>query len=167
MGTYKDATNFRLSSKFPAVIRWPVTRTSDPTEDYNCFAYVVGCEEVPWWPLPIRPPYIYWPVPVKDDEEDTLAPVLAGFQAVGFAVCQDGNLEAGIEKIAIYVKDRDEPTHAAIQREDGTWQSKLGDGIDVAHELESLESTDEFGPSIYGNARYFMCRKRESGRDKA
>jgi hypothetical protein len=35
------------------------------------------------------------------------------------------------------------PTHAAIMNNNGKWGSKLGEGVDVEHELNDLLSTSE------------------------
>jgi hypothetical protein len=102
---------------------------------------------------------VYWPVPVKESEENTVWPVFRAFETLGYEWCEHGEHEAGIEKIAIYMKG-DEPRHIAIQRSDGTWQSKLGPKIDIEHALESLESSDAFGPTEYGKVKYFMSRRR-------
>ncbi len=150
----------RLGRRLPAVEKWPVKKTSEETDHYNCFAYVAGDAKRPWCPLPILPRGVYWPVTVKPDQEDTVWPVLEGYGAIGFEWCTDGALESGMEKIAIYANEREQPTHVAIQRESGVWQSKLGSDIDVEHTLESLESSEEFGPSEYGKAKYFMKRAR-------
>ena len=157
---YKDAVNVRLSRWLPAVEQWPVKKTSDASDHYNCFAYVAGDLRRPWCPLPVLPRGVYWPVPVQLEEEDTIWPVFAGYETIGFECCADGKYEAGFEKIAIYVNEKDAPTHVAIQRDNGLWQSKLGSEVDVEHALESLESSDEFGPTDYGKAKYFMKRKR-------
>ncbi|HEY4329695.1 MAG TPA: hypothetical protein VGN88_08155 [Phycisphaerae bacterium] len=160
MGSYKDSDNYRCGQSFPAVINHPIDRTSEATLDYNCFAYAAGDTKRPWSPLPIRPRNVYWPVDVSLDEEDTIWPVIYAFETLGYQLCDDGRLKNGVEKIAIYVDGRECPTHVAIQRGSGKWQSKLGGDIDVEHSLESLESTDEFGGSLYGKAKYFMSRAR-------
>jgi hypothetical protein len=157
---FRDSESVRLGQWLPAVEKWPVRRTSSDTDHYNCYAYVAGDTRRPWCPLPILPRGVHWPVPVDDEEENTVWPVLKGYEAIGFEWCENGTLENGFEKLALYTNQNDEPTHVAIQRENGTWQSKLGSDIDVEHALESLESSDEFGPTDYGKVRYFMKRKR-------
>lgn len=160
MGSFKDSDNYRCSKSFPAVIQQPVECTSDATLDYNCFAYAAGDMRRPWGPMPIRPRGVYWPVEVKLEEENTVWPVFAAYESLGYELCDNARLEENVEKIAIYVDEKDMPAHVAIQRSSGKWQSKLGSDIDVEHELESLESSEEFGASLYGKAKYFMRRPR-------
>jgi len=158
MATFKDAENYRWSRDFPALIEFPLERTSDDTRNYNCFAYAAGDEERPWDCLPILPRGVYWPPGVPRKENDVFS-VMLGYETLGYALCDDGKLEDGVEKIAIYVDQNDVPTHAAIQRADGSWQSKLGAEIDVRHSLRSLEDYNG-QPSLYGRAKYFMGRKK-------
>jgi hypothetical protein len=160
MASFKDGDNYRCSKSFPAVIAQPFERTSEATLDYNCFAYAAGDTRKPWSPMPIRPRGVYWPVEVQLEEEDTVWPVFRAYESMGYELCENGRLDDQLEKIAIYVDEKDMPTHVAIQRANGKWQSKLGGDIDVAHELASLESSEQFGPSVYGKVKYFMSRLR-------
>jgi len=76
--------------------------------------------------------------------------------------CDNGTLEDGIEKIAIYADSRDEWTHAAHQRDDGWWESKLGDDIDILHStVECLESL------LYGVVVQYLKRERPANAKKA
>jgi len=159
MGSYKDSLNHAWSRHFPAVAKFPIARTSDKTGDYNCFAYVAGIDSINWCPHFIKCDDVYWPAPECVDENH-IDSYLIGYERIGFEWCADGSLEAGWEKIALYVDEKNIPQHAAVQREDGTWQSKLGSDIDVSHALESLESSEEFGKSPYGTAKFFMRRRR-------
>jgi hypothetical protein len=52
---------------------------------------------------------------------------------VGFAVCADGALEDGIEKIGIYA-DGPEYMHAARHLETGKWTSKMGPDERIEHD---------------------------------
>ncbi|MCL2640542.1 MAG: hypothetical protein FWD53_06840 [Phycisphaerales bacterium] len=151
---YKDAENYRLSRDFPALDKYPLTRTSEATRDYNCFAYVAGDTKRQWACLPILPRGVYWPPGIERKENDVWSVIFA-YKTLGYDLCDDGKLEANVEKIAIYVDAEDRPLHAAIQRENGEWQSKLGRDIDVSHSLESLEG------GLYGKAKYFMSRSRK------
>lgn len=81
----------------------------------------------------------------------------AAFRTLGYALCDDGALEAGYEKIALYAKQAGatlKPTHAARQLGDGQWTSKVGDFEDIKHvTLESLH-----GPQ-YGEVVQYMRRR--------
>ena len=75
----------------------------------------------------------------------------AAFATLGYVACEDASLEAGFEKVAIYLSDG-VPTHAARQLQDGAWTSKLGQGFDIRHTLEAIE-----GPA-YGVVSLFLAR---------
>ena len=44
------------------------------------------------------------------------------------------DFEPGIEKIALYVNSENEVTHAARQKDNGAWTSKLGELEDIEHQ---------------------------------
>ena len=70
---------------------------------------------------------------------DNVASLIAVFESVGFAICADGSLEAGIEKIAIYA-DGPHYEHVARQLENGKWTSKMGKAERIEHDApENLE----------------------------
>ena len=79
------------------------------------------------------------------------------FRSAGYELCDDGNLEAGCEKIAIYALN-DSPTHAARQLENGQWTSKLGKYEDIVHSTPD-ELQGEFDYA-YGRVAVFMVRPR-------
>ena len=61
-------------------------------------------------------------------------------------VAANNDYEEGKIKIALYFDfSNQRPTHAARQLTSGLWTSKLGDNMDLSHELHELE-----GPE-YGN----------------
>ena len=71
----------------------------------------------------------------------------------GFEPCENGDYEEGFEKIALYVNQRNNVTHAARQKPSGKWISKLGVNIDIEHgSANSLEdeglTDDEYGKVI-------------------
>jgi hypothetical protein len=124
--------------------------TSDRSESYNCIAWAAGDETRWWWPDDQDDFGIsHWPEGVPRAEE--LDAFVAAFATLGYGVCEDGSLETGFEKVAIYSKDG-LPTHAARQLPDGAWTSKLGQGFDIRHTLEAIE-----GPA-YGLASHFLTR---------
>jgi len=95
----------------------------------------------------------YWPPNV--DRNTTLDSFLRAYGTLGYAPCADDTLEAGFEKIAIYVDIVGEPTHAALQLADGRWTSKMGDFEDIEH----LTPQDVGGPG-YGKPHSYMKRPR-------
>ena len=66
------------------------------------------------------------------------------YQTIGYECCDNGDIEPGFQKIAIYTYNG-EPQHAAIQEENGIWKSKLGDWEDIQHELKGLENSNYYG----------------------
>lgn len=122
--------------------------TSGSTIEYNCIAWAAGDTEKWWWPDQMG--VGYWP-PSAPRQETRLAFILA-YGTLGYVPCNDGGVEAGFEKIAIY-EDASGPTHAARQIADGRWTSKLGQFEDIVHVVpECLE-----GP-CYGRAVQYLKR---------
>lgn len=110
--------------------------TSPATRQYNCVAWAVNDVNNWWWPGGGED--AYWP-PGVPRECSVRAFVLA--LGAGYVPCAGDELEPGFEKVAIYAKTHamDKPTHAARQRPDGLWTSKLGPDEDVHHTLKDLE----------------------------
>ena len=79
---------------------------------------------------------------------------VAAFATLGFEVCESGDAEPGLEKVAIYVGDSGEPEHMARQLPSGGWTSKMGCLLeDIEHvNLAVLEGTE------YGTAKTFLAR---------
>jgi hypothetical protein len=67
---------------------------------------------------------------------------------LGYAPCAGDELEAGLEKVALYADEHGEWTHAAPQLPDGWWTSKLGPEEDILHRTPwPAISTGKFGRS--------------------
>lgn len=98
----------------------------------------------------------YWPQGVPRNL--TTDAFLQAYSTLEFRLCFDGELEEGIEKIAIYgtgPAGAEQPTHAALQLPDGRWTSKLGNCEDVTHST----ANDLNGP-CYGQVVCFLRRPR-------
>jgi hypothetical protein len=81
--------------------------------------------------------------------------VEAVFRLRGYEPCDDGSLEAGVDKIAVYGDSLGEAKHATRQMRNGRWTSKMGDLADIEHDKpEEVEST------LYGTVRRYMARRR-------
>jgi hypothetical protein len=115
--------------------------TSEASDAYNCVAWAMGDTERVWERGSPRPSY--WPPGVAGASVRGWMRVL---EIQGYEVCHSPDLEAGCEKIAIYVsRDGSVPNHVARQIGDGAWASKLGLLEDIRHSrLESLVG-DEHG----------------------
>jgi hypothetical protein len=85
---------------------------------------------------------------------------------LGFQVCNDGLLEEGFEKLAVYsINSGVEWDHVARQLPDGQWTSKIGSLLDITHaELESLTRLDQI-PG-YGEVAWFLKRPTAGERGK-
>ena len=125
--------------------------TSPRRNRYNCIAWAAGSDTQWWWPESNG----FWPRGVS--REISLPAFLDVFLTLGYEECQDADLEAGHEKVALFAKLNTsgnlEPTHAAKQLPDGRWTSKLGPLEDIEHD----EVEDVSGPS-YGEPVQFMRR---------
>jgi hypothetical protein len=137
----------QLSRPFPRLVEEGFSETSPATSRYNCLAWAAGRTDQWWWPD--RFGAYYWPEAAP--REETTESFVRAFETLGYARCLDGGVEAGHEKVALYVRDG-KPTHAARQLPDGTWTSKLGRQIDIRHTLNALN-----GPA-YGQIVVFLKR---------
>jgi len=133
--------------------------TSPETVDYrypvyNCIAFAADDQNLWWWPD--QDGEAYWPEGVK--RKVTRNSFIAAFGTVGYEICDNGMLEEGCEKIALFEKNGI-PTHASKQLEDGRWKSKLGEWEDIEH--KTVEAVQTFnGVGSYGEVAIYMRRKR-------
>lgn len=122
--------------------------TSPKTRAYNCIGWAADDFCNWWWPNEEG----YWPpgIPVKE----TIEAFITAFATRGYEKCDDGNLEDGIEKVALFIDETtNKPTHAARQLDNGHWTSKIGRFEDIVH--TTLEAIDGYGKPIQ-----FLKRKR-------
>ena len=139
-----------LESAFNNLKRSNYKIASEQTKLYNCIAFAAGETLRWWWPIGIG---AYWPEPAPRHE--TIESFIAAFGILGYVPCDDGALESGFEKVAIYAKDGI-PKHMARQLASGVWVSKCGRLEDIEHEtLEALYGFDKYG---YGQAVQFLKR---------
>lgn len=139
-----------LKSRFPGLREGAFRITSPETQAYNCLAWAGGVDSSKWYPDPWD--LYYWP---EADGEDSLEGWVRAYGALGFDRCEDGAMEAGYTKVAIYGFE-DAPLHIARQLPSGLWTSKLGDGEDIEHELSGLIGEK------YGEILIYMRREQPS-----
>ncbi|MCI0464134.1 MAG: hypothetical protein L0Z62_44945 [Gemmataceae bacterium] len=88
----------------------------------------------------------------------TRAPTIVAFEEafawLGYTSCETEGLEASAEKVALYATADGQPTHMARQLADGRWMSKLGEQVDIEHELHAL------GGEVYGSVVRILHRPR-------
>lgn len=134
-----------LRACFPKLVPGSYKRISKATARYNCVAFA-NDDERHWWE-PGRPGgRYYWPTNIK--QQDALGTWVELFVEQGYEPVASREVEAGFEKVAIFVNPEDMlPSHVA--KSDGhTWKSKLGKGQDIEHaSLEVLEwdQGDDYG----------------------
>lgn len=123
---------------------------SPRNKGYNCFAWAARDSHRVWAPPGIAS-WTYWPDGIPTWE--TLATYEMAYATEDFEPCGDGEYVAGVEKIAIFTDENAVPVHAARQLPCGRWTSKLGQGIDIEHDLETLD-----GDKILGTVSRYMQR---------
>lgn len=123
--------------------------TSPDTPFYNCIAWAAGETHRRWWPIGA-----YWP----DDapNEETVESFIVAFRTLEYEPCEDGRLEKGYQKLAIYVDATGTPTHMARQLDSGAWTSKCGSLEDIEH--ETLNAVGGHGPDDYGQVVKYLKR---------
>ena len=123
--------------------------TSPATPNYNCIAWAAGDDQLRW---DYAPGY-YWPRRIP--RNGFVETVMQVFGTLGFGESEDGDLEAGFEKVALYAIEG-LFTHAARQTPEGRWTSKLGTLEDIEH-----DSTTALEGEEYGRVVRFMKRRCE------
>lgn len=137
----------RLTDAFPNLASSSWEKTSEPSVRYNCIAWALGDTNRHWWPHRQS----FWPASVL--RLCTPEAFAKAFRTRGYEPCEDGSLEPGFEKVVLYLREG-VPTHAARQLPSGRWTSKLGEEMDLQHELDALD-----GPAYGKPERYFRRPK--------
>jgi hypothetical protein len=106
-----------------------------------------------WWPD--KTGKGFWPSDVP--RELTVDAFRMAFATLGYEVCSTAELEPGFEKIALFARDLEIPTHAARQLTTGRWASKLGMMEDIEHDLRDI------GGAVYGSVILVMKRRQSVG----
>ena len=143
--------NWRNPRAFPFLTDLNHNVTSPCDEDYNCIAWAVHCN-TEWWDHCSK----YWPAGVP--RQRSVLAYLAAIKTQGFEDCDDGALEEGYEKIALFAKKneagiRNIPTHAARQLRNGKWASKMGKSVDIEH-----DDVGDVGGGAYGSVVRYLRR---------
>ena len=140
-----------LQTSFPGLRTAPFQVTSPANQKYNCIAWAAADANTWWWPRG-DPTTIVWPPTAV--RELTLDAFTTAFHSLGFVGGADESLEPAIEKVALFADPAGTPTHAARQLPSGRWTSKLGQAVDIEHELRALEG------EIYGDVASILKRPR-------
>lgn len=106
-------------------------------------------------------PDAFWPIPIDSKDPVTLTAFIEAFKTEHYEICSDAAFEDGYEKVAIYVDQSSEPTHAARQLPSGVWTSKMGKGEDIEHDtLEVIENIHYGKPKIFLKRPNLLCQKQ-------
>jgi hypothetical protein len=141
-----------LKVLFPNLNLYNSRKTSEYDESYNCVSWALNIKDYYIWPSTSKRDI--WPNDIPRIENQTT--FIRFFERYGYKRLPkiDEAHKSGIEKIAIYIDDLNQPTHIARQQLFGKWTSKLGIGIDIEHNtLKALE-----GP-CYGRVAFIMAKQ--------
>ena len=136
--------------RFPHSVSHPFTKTSEIDWTYNCIAWAYGSTTNWFWPKNTGMPTWFWPPNIPTEEN--IESFVKLFESIGYSLCENGKLEEGFQKVAIYEKNNI-PTHAAKQLTNGLWSSKLGSHFDASHRFATTYNSID-----YGNVTRFMKR---------
>ncbi len=126
--------------------------TSDMTPLNNCYAWAGGDKKNIW--LPTKPYYIWF----TNSKSERLENFIDNYGYIGYKeLTKSSEYEPGFEKIAIYVDEDGLPSHAARQKDNGCWTSKIGILEDVEHRtLECIEGDN------YGMVKVILKRPKKN-----
>ena len=141
-----------ILAAFPRLQKTHFLITSQHDPGYNCIGWAAGDTHNFWWPL--HHPHAYWPPGLE--RREALECFLEAFATLGYQPCDNGSLEAGFEKVALFVDSNGVPKHAARQLPSGSWTSKLGEHEDISHSIYGLEG------STYGTVAKYLRRPRKA-----
>jgi len=137
-----------IAEIFPNLKNYQITSPAD--YHYNCIAWAAG-DTKNWW-QPSDSPYFFW---LRDDKSDSLENCIQTFSILGYKEETDSSFELEFEKVALYSDADGLPSHAARQKGDGFWTSKLGEAEDIEHDtLEAFEG------EAYGKVKIILKRPR-------
>ena len=143
-----------LQTLFPGLQTTPFRVTSPADRKYNCIAWAANDVGDWWWPQGMALNAVW---PGSAAREETLSAFTTAFSTIGYVVGGAESLEPGFEKVALFADAAGVPTHAARQLPSGAWTSKLGNAVDIEHELHALEG------EVYGTVVLILQRPLPHG----
>lgn len=144
-----DTYDFLIESLFPGISRKNYQVTSPETISYNCIAWAAGNDQL-WFEPDVMSVY-YWPKNIpRENSQDAFVALFGSF---GYSLCDSDQLEEGYEKVAIYVDNNGQVTHASRQLKYGSWTSKIGGYKDISH-----NTLTDLAGKTYGYPIKFMKR---------
>jgi len=107
--------------------------TSPFDKTYNCIAWAAGDQRQWWEPDPMGE--YYWPR--EAPRRYTIGAYQRAFETLGYRQCSEDTYEDGTTRVALFGKG-DVATHASRQISSTRWTSKLGDNVDITHDLQDV-----------------------------
>lgn len=160
MGRSLEEVTHQILTAFPSLASDKYFKvTSKDTSVYNCIAWAYNINNRWMWPNTGEYVFLdgvhYWPS--SEIMDCNVQNFIEAFELKGYELCENGSFETGFRKIALYVTPNTTIcTHAARQKTNGTWTSKLGHWNDIQHGTpETIEGQQ------YGKVYCFMKRKFE------
>lgn len=146
-----------LYAQFPRLSASGHRITSEPSDLYNCVAWVERDFER-WWE-----PGFHWPLGAKEPSGDADVDCYVDlFEKLGFERCDSSDAEPGFLKIALYAENH-RFHHVAKQLPSGAWSSKAGPLHDFRH--EALTACDDCGVMRAAQPELFMRRSYDGADD--
>ncbi len=130
-----------IEAIFPNLKNYQITSPADYC--YNCIAWAAG-DTKNWW-QPSASPYFFW---LRQDTSESLENCVKTFHLLGYKEESDSAFEPEFEKVALYTDADGLPAHAARQKENGLWTSKLGEAEDIEHATPEALEGDAYGKVI-------------------
>ncbi|MBI4814770.1 MAG: hypothetical protein HY791_00850 [Deltaproteobacteria bacterium] len=126
------------------------SQTSPPDQGYNCIAWAACDQERFWWPRP-EDEY-YWPLEVRAETREAF---VDAFETLGYEVFTylSESWDPKEWEVVAFLQRDEEVRHAARQLPSGRWTSKLGNGMDIDHNIQEITLG-------YGGIGWMMRRRR-------
>lgn len=152
-------TQEEIEKHFPNLRQADYTITSPMDVNYNCIAWASG-DTQNWW-QPSGAKYYIW---LRNDRSESLENYIENFKLLGYVEeTESREYEPEFEKVALYVDVDGLPSHAARQKDNGFWTSKLGWSEDIEHKtLDGLEGDGDDG---YGKVKVILKRTRKDKKE--
>ena len=147
-----------IANNFPGLTNDPDFQiTSEATSKYNCIAWAYKHDDR-WMQYGLNcelDGVIYW-WPEGAENSPFIDAYMNAFKLIGYEICENWQHENDYEKIALYMDEKKKCTHAAREKRNGKWTSKLGASNDISHNSPySIEG------NCYGKVACIMRRKWE------
>ena len=149
MGERAEEVKARLLKIFPKLAHDENFKiTSKESSDYNCIAWAYIIKDKWMWPNTGDGNFLdgvhYWPS--NEILDGDVSHFIKAFELKGYRVCETCKFDPGYTKIALYVKaNSTECTHAAREKRNGFWTSKLGSYVDIQHGTPYTIENDDYG----------------------